>query len=131
MTSSGRWALGLLAAVHLAATAAGFLAPYAPLEQDRMRPWAPPTRIRFVDAEGRFHWRPFVYAAREDEGGPGAYPEDTSRAYPLRFFVAGRLVGVEEPARLFLLGSDGLGRDQLSRLLHGAQQCMRDGGQLV
>lgn len=31
------------------------------------------------------------------------------------------LFGVEEPARIFLLGTDGLGRDQLSRLLHGAQ----------
>jgi peptide/nickel transport system permease protein len=124
VSGRGRWALGFLAAVHLAALFAGFLAPYAPLDQDRLLPYAPPTRVRFVDAEGRFHWRPFVYAAREDAGGPGAYLEDTSRAYPLRFLVPGapyRLVGVEEPARLFLLGSDGLGRDQLSRLLHGAQ----------
>jgi peptide/nickel transport system permease protein len=29
--------------------------------------------------------------------------------------------GVDEPGRVFLLGSDGLGRDQLSRLLHGAR----------
>jgi peptide/nickel transport system permease protein len=32
-----------------------------------------------------------------------------------------RLFGVEEPARVFLLGTDGFGRDQLSRLLHGAR----------
>ena len=32
-----------------------------------------------------------------------------------------RLFGVDEPARIFLLGTDGFGRDQLSRLLHGAR----------
>ena len=140
MTARARWALGLLAAVHLAAAAAGFLSPYSPLDQDRMLPYAPPTRVRFVDAAGRFHWRPFVYAPLEDDGGPGAYREDTSRAYPVRFLVAGapyrlaglvpartRLAGVEEPARLFLLGTDGLGRDQLSRLLHGAQVSLAAG----
>ena len=140
MSVRGRWAAGLLAAVHLAALGAGFLAPYSPLEQDRMLPWAPPTRVRLVDAAGRFHWRPFVYAPLEDEGAPGGYREDTSRPYPLRFLVPGapyrlaglvpartHLLGVEEPARLFLLGSDGLGRDQLSRLLHGAQVSLAAG----
>ena len=32
-----------------------------------------------------------------------------------------RLFGVDEPARIFLLGTDGFGRDQFSRLLHGAR----------
>ena len=129
-----RTALLLLAAVHLAALAAGFLSPYPPLEQDRTLPYAPPTNVRFVDDAGRFHARPFVYALLADEGAPGAYVEDRSRAFPIRFLVAGapyrfagvvparlRLFGVEEPARVFVLGTDGLGRDQLSRLLHGAQ----------
>ena len=74
------------------------------------------------------------------KAAPGAYREDTSRPYPLRFLVTGapyrvaglvpartHLLGVEEPARLFLLGSDGLGRDQLSRLLHGAQVSLAAG----
>lgn len=128
-----RYALALLAAVHLAALLAGFLAPYSPVEQNRTMPYAPPTRIRFVDGEGRVHLRPFVYAFQEEDA-PGSYVEDRSRPYPIRLLVEGapyrlaglfrmrmRLFGVEEPARLFLLGADGLGRDQLSRLLHGAQ----------
>lgn len=132
--SGKRAALGLLAAVHLAALAAGFLAPYSPVEQNRTMPYAPPTRVRFVDVDGRFHARPFVYAIGEPDGVPGAYVEDHTRPYPIRFLVTGapyvlagavrgrmHLFGVEEPARLFLLGADGLGRDQLSRLLHGAQ----------
>jgi peptide/nickel transport system permease protein len=135
-----RVALGLLAAVHLAALAAGFLAPYSPVEQNRTMPYAPPTRVHFVDDEGRFHARPFVYAAFERDGVPGAYEEDRTRRYPVRFLVTGapytlagtvrartHLFGVEEPARLFLLGADGLGRDQLSRLLHGAQVSLAAG----
>lgn len=125
-----RWALIVLGAVHLAAIGAGFLAPYAPTEQNRTLPYAPPTRLRFVDAAGRFHLRPFVYRATEREGTEGVYDEDPTRPYPIRFFVDSplggstsrvRLFGVEEPARIFLLGTDGFGRDQLSRLLHGAQ----------
>ena len=126
----GPWgALGVLAAVHLAAIGAGFLAPYAPTEQNRTLPYAPPTLLRFVDAEGRFHLRPFVYRRVDREGAAGAYDEDRSRPFPVRFLVRGggaspgalRLFGVEEPARIFLFGTDGFGRDQLSRLLHGAQ----------
>jgi peptide/nickel transport system permease protein len=124
-------AVALLAVVHLAAIGAGFLAPYAPSEQNRTLPYAPPTRLHLVDAEGRLHLRPFVYALREVERG--RYEEDRSQEAPVRFFVPGapytvaglrgrrHLFGVEEPARIFLLGTDGLGRDQLSRLLHGAQ----------
>ena len=129
----GLWgALSVLAAVHLAALGAGFLAPYAPTEQNRTLPYAPPTRLRFVDAERRFHLRPFVYRLVEREGAGGVYDEDRSRPYPVRLLVRAsealgsstgrlRLFGVEEPARIFLLGTDGFGRDQLSRLLHGAQ----------
>jgi peptide/nickel transport system permease protein len=120
-----------LAGVHLAALGAGFLAPCSPTRQNRSFPYAPPTRLRFVDASGRLHLRPFVYALT-DAGGPATYEEDRRRAFPLRFFVRGepapgaargplRLFGVDEPARLFLLGTDGFGRDQLSRLLYGAQ----------
>jgi peptide/nickel transport system permease protein len=121
-----------LVAIHLAVLCAGFLAPYAPTSQDRQLPFAPPTRLRFVDDQGRPHLRPFVYALVAQEGVFGAYREDRSHAYPVRFFTIGasyriaglvpariHLLGVEEPARLFLLGSDGLGRDQLSRFLHG------------
>jgi peptide/nickel transport system permease protein len=138
--SAARAAAAFLATLHLAALLAGFLAPYAPVEQHRAFPYAPPTRLRFVDAEGRVHLRPFVYALSEEEGGPGAYAEDRARRHPVRFLVEGapyrlagivpvrtRLLGVEEPARIFLLGTDGLGRDQLSRLLHGAQVSLAAG----
>jgi len=136
---AGRVALAVLGAVHLAALGAGFLAPYAPLEQNRMLPYAPPTPLRFVDADGGFHLRPFVYALSEDALDEGRYEEDRGRAVPVRFLVHGapysiagltarvHLFGVEEPAGLFLLGTDGVGRDQLSRLLHGARLSLAAG----
>jgi len=127
-------ALGALAAVHLAALAAGFLAPYDPTEQNRSLPYAPPARLRFVDAGGAFHLRPFVYPMAEQGPGSGVYGDDRRQAYPVHFLVPGapyrfagllrgrvHLFGVDEPGRILLLGTDGFGRDQLSRLLHGAQ----------
>src|SRR6185436_17241591 len=134
MRSPGKLALAaaVLVAIHAAALGAGFLAPYAPTQQARAWPYAPPTRLHFMDDAGHVHLRPFVYGLADDEARPGQYKEYRTQAYPLHFLVrspadvggssAGwRLFGVEEPGRVFLLGTDGFGRDQLSRLLHGAR----------
>jgi peptide/nickel transport system permease protein len=123
--------LGLL---HLAVLVAGFLSPYDVAEQDRELPFAPPTRIHFVDASGATHWRPFAYLLVEDSAQYGVYHEDTQKCFPIRFFVRGtpykvggvfassqHLFGVDAPARLFLMGTDGYGRDLFSRFLHGGQ----------
>ena len=135
MRRSKLWlALAPLVAIHGAVLLAGFFAPYAPTAQNRTLPFAPPTRLHFVDASGQLHLRPFVYRTVERPGELGVYEEDRRRAYPVRFLVpsapyriAGtvvvhrRLFGVDEPARVFLLGSDGYGRDQLSRLIYGGR----------
>jgi peptide/nickel transport system permease protein len=112
----GALAMLLLAVVYAASAAAGFLAPYDPLRQHRDFRFAPPVRVHVVDSTGTF--RPFVYALTATMDG--SYVEDRQRAYPVRFFVDGHLLGVAEPARLFLLGTDEYGRDLLSRLVHGA-----------
>src|SRR5258705_3391396 len=113
-------ALFALVVVYLAAICAGFIAPYDPSTQSRDLAFAPRPGLHWVDMSGTIHLRPFVY--------------EDGRSYPLRFFVRGapyrvgrlfqsdrHLFGVDEPAMLLLLGSDGFGRDQLSRLLYGAQ----------
>jgi peptide/nickel transport system permease protein len=130
----GRLVGALLAAVYLSAAAAGFLAPYDPVEQNRELAFAPPVRLRLVDDSGQFHLRPFVYARAPRAGTFDVYDEDRSRPYPIRFFPRGapyrlaglipadrHLFGVDEPARLFLMGSDEYGRDVFSRLVYGAQ----------
>ncbi len=112
-------ALSLLAVLHAAVLLAGFLTPYGYADQHRGFPYAPPSRVHFFDAGGRFHARPFVCGLVPDGGG--GYREDMTRAYPLRFGIHGRLFGVDQPGVLFLLGSDGNGRDVFSRLLYGGR----------
>ena len=126
--------VAFLAAVHLIVLLAGFFAPYDFVSQERSLPFAPPNRLHFVDPEGHFHLRPFVYMWTQRTGTLGAYEGDRSRLFPVRFFVRGarykiaaafvsswHLFGVEEPARIFLAGSDEYGRDEFSRLLYGGQ----------
>jgi peptide/nickel transport system permease protein len=132
-TRALRFALIVLLAAHLVVLSAGFVAPYDYSTQNRAFPYVSPTRIHFADTNGNWHWRPFVYRLMEGESF-GSYAEDTSSSYPLRFFVTGepyrlmglvpmktRLFGVEGDAHIFLMGTDGLGRDQFSRLLYGGR----------
>lgn len=120
--------LTLLVAIHLIAVFAGFFAPYSYREQYRYAPNASPTEIRWIDRQGRFHLRPFIYSAAEGE------------VVPIRFGIRGspyellglvrtnwHLFGVAEPHRVFLLGTDSLGRDYFSRLLYGGQMSLTAG----
>ncbi len=125
-----RFLIFLLAGLHAVVLFAGFFAPYDAKDQDRNLPYAPPTRLHFNGASG-FHFRPFVYAAVSDSDG---YSENRTREYPVRFFMRGssysllgffksnlHLIGVDDPARIMLMGSDAFGRDEFSRLLVGGQ----------
>lgn len=126
--------IGFLVAFHLAVLFAGFFAPYNFAAQNREFPFAPPTRIHLVDAHGTFHLRPFVYGMRNAPDTASGFAADFTQVYPLRFFATGprytiagvfssslHLFEVDAPGRLFLLGSDGYGRDQFSRFLYGGQ----------
>lgn len=136
--AGGRWRLrlgcGLLVVFYIVTLFADFLSPYDYRAQSRNEPAAPPTPIRFRDAEGAFHLRPFIYARRLADPLTRRYEEDTSKAYPLGLLVSGsgyRLLGIlptnrhafgvseatAEAPRLYLLGADALGRDRFSRLL--------------
>lgn len=132
-TRAFRLVVIFLLATHVGVVFAGFLAPYDYATQNRAYPFAPPTRIHFIDTSGDWHWRPFVYRLAEGAAF-GTYEEDTSLIHPLRFFVEAepyrllsvvpmrvRLFGVEGEGRVFLMGTDGFGRDQFSRLLYGGQ----------
>jgi len=118
---------GVLAFLHALVLCAGMIAPYDPVEQSRMLPFAPPVRLHVVDAGGGFHLRPFVYAWTPDPETLDGYVEDRARAFPVRFLTQGHLFGVDAPARIALLGTDGLGRDVFSRLLHGGRMSVGAG----
>jgi peptide/nickel transport system permease protein len=124
----------LLACLHALVFFAGFFAPYDFATQNRDLAFAPPTRIHFVDAEGKFRIRPFVYGLKNDPASADGYAVDQTRVYPMRFFSRGsasrfgrvvpsrlHLLGVDDPGRLFLMGSDAFGRDQFSRFLYGGR----------
>ncbi|HET7698102.1 MAG TPA: ABC transporter permease [Vicinamibacterales bacterium] len=99
--------LGFLGLLVLAAPA---LAPYDASRQFPGYQYAPPMRPHLVDADGRWH-APFAYAVRLQDPLERRYTED--RAARIGSFAG------SEP--WFLLGSDALGRDVLSRLLIGAR----------
>jgi peptide/nickel transport system permease protein len=124
----------LLAALQMPVLFAGFVAPYNFSKQNREWPFARPTRIHFVDANGKSHLRPFVYGLSEDPGTPEANAANSAQIYPIRFFVLGapyrlagmfsgrrHLFGVDDPACVFLMGTDEYGRDQFTRFLYGGQ----------
>jgi peptide/nickel transport system permease protein len=125
------FAIALLAAGSLLSD---FLSVNPPDAQNLERFFAPPTRIRLYDAAGRFHGRPFYYAARLTRPLDVIYLEDTSVTYPVRFLTDGygyhflgifpcrlHLVGSDMEKTLYLWGSDELGRDVLARVLAGAR----------
>jgi len=124
--------LFLAGALHLMAISAGFIAPYDFAEQDREFFFAPPTRVHFAVLRHEALLRPVVCQMKERE--IGVYAEDVQNCSPVRFFVHGspykflglapstrHLFGVDPPARIFPLGTDGYGRDVFSRLLYGSQ----------
>jgi peptide/nickel transport system permease protein len=128
--------LAALLILHLPVLFAGFFSPNDYAAQNRELPFAPPTRIHFIDESHNFHVRPFVYAWKEDSNGSGegTYSEDHARIFPIRFFVSdsndsgGELTknhwhffGVEKPGSLFLFGTDDFGRDEFSRMLYGGR----------
>ncbi len=124
----------VLVALHAPVLLAGLFAPYDAEMQNRELAYAPPARLRFVDKEGMFHLRPFVYAWVPRAGAFEEYEEDRTRTYPVQLFVradrnriAGalparlRLFGADAPGRVSLFGTDAFGRDVFSRVLYGGQ----------
>ncbi len=122
--------------LYLTAAFAEFIAPYDPFDFDRLHPLAPPHAIHLFH-EGEFIG-PFVYGLdreRDPETARLTFTEDPTKIQPIVLFPKGdpykfwgliegdrHLFGVEgRRAKIFLLGTDSLGRDTFSRLVYGAR----------
>ncbi len=110
---------GLLALIVLASLVAPWLAPAAPeLEFDRVQGGnlEPGTRRLEVELRDGRRWL-------ADSVAPGDGVLDIDRGGRRQRLAAGELLHPERPARKrrFLLGTDHLSRDVLSRLLHGGR----------
>ena len=106
---------------------ADFFSPTSISGIDLQASFIPPQRIHFLDTEGKFHLRPFVYNyvyTLDPATFRVMWVEDQSKAYEIKFFVQGaayklfglipsklHLYGVEEGGTIYILGTDKIGRD--------------------
>ena len=140
-----RIGLAVLSVLYVLVFFCEFFAPY---DQDyalRGKEAHPPQRIRFVDEEGKFHLRPFLYNYKRytnPDTKQILYEEDRSVKYPIHFLVRTgepyklfgflpiqsrwHLFGVKE-GYLFVLGTDKYARDLFSRIFFGGRISMTIG----
>lgn len=127
----------ILIFMYTAILFAGFVAPNDPAKRFSGRRYCPPQKVHFFDAEGGFHFWPFVYRVSGELNRTTYqydYVEDTSEPHPIRLFVRGaeyklfglfttnvHLFGVAEDISYLPLGSDQLGRCLLSRIIFGSR----------
>jgi peptide/nickel transport system permease protein len=125
----------VLLGMYLSIFVSEILAPYNLHSRFTDYLYAPPQAVHWFH-EGSFKG-PFVYpleARRNMEVLKWEYAEDTSTPLPIRFFCLGdsyefwgiiegrfHIVCAPEGGTLFLLGTDRLGRDILSRIIYGAR----------
>jgi len=101
--------------------------------------YAPPQIPRFIDSEGKFHLRPFVYGLTtelNEETFTWVYKLDKEKIQDIYFFNRGyeyrifglirtniHFLGVKNPESnpFYLFGSDRLGRDVFSRIIYGGR----------
>ena len=94
----------IVASFYLVVVFADFLAPYDYRAQSRDEPSAPASALRFRDAEGRLHPRPFIYRRRLADPLARAYEEETEQRHPLVLFPRGhsyKLFGLTTDRHLF------------------------------
>lgn len=123
---------------YIVASFCEFFAPYDPFKTGSKMVFVPPQAIHFFDNEGNFHLRPFVYgleSERDMETFRKYYTPDKSKKYPIYFLSRGEeyklwnrfesnvhLFGTNAPEqKIYLLGTDSMGRDMLSRIIYGTR----------
>ncbi len=107
---------------------APWIAPYEVTDQDLKRTYHPPTRVFWKD------WSLHVQRYQLVDRASASYEPKRGDSVPIRWFerkasgrkflgipVERRLFSVPSEERIFLLGSDSVGRDVFSRLVYGSR----------
>ena len=123
-----------LALLYIITTFAEFFSPYPTFQRNREFLYAPPSSLHFFDKSGKFSILPFVYELKGEldmKTFQRTYVNNDEMKYKIVFFpkvesysmlfltLNRKFVGIEEGGQLFLMGTDGLGRDVFSRTLYG------------
>lgn len=132
--------LWIVIAFYLVAIFAEFIAPMGASDYNPRYTYAPPQGIHLfaVEEDGSWHFGPYVNGYKTEidpEALRRVFTIDPEVRHPLVFFAPSepykllglipmehKLFGIVEPnVPLYVLGADRLGRDQLSRLIHGTR----------
>ncbi len=123
MEKGVKFSLTLIALLVILTVFADFFAPYPYNLQNRKAPYHPPTRI-YIFEDGRLTF-PHIHLYVLKDPLFKVYEERRDVHCRLKFFTKTefgiKLISVEKPCRLYLLGGDKLGRDVFSRILYGGR----------
>lgn len=131
----------VLIALYVVVLFPDFFSTQSPERTDARQAFIPIQLVHLFDDGALSPWVPAIIGKRNPTTLRMEWTVDPKRKVPVRFFVAGHrwrmlglfetdlhLIGPVDPTqRIFLLGSDRLGRDQWSRIMHGTQTSMTVG----
>jgi peptide/nickel transport system permease protein len=131
----------LLICLYVVVLLPDFFSTQDPERTDARQAFIPVQMVHFFDDGKLAPWVPAIVGKRNPTTLRMEWAADRQRKVRVRFFAPGytwrvfglvetnlHLIAADDPAaRIFLLGSDRLGRDQWSRIMHGTQTSMTVG----